>query len=301
MATKGMRVDSSATPHSHPFDMTSLQAALRAVLPSLRASDASVIRLVLDQPELVQNASTAEVAEHARVSNATVVRAARAAGFTGFSDLKFAVARASGGAGMFVPPPRLSDVTTSKELVESILSSHVSVIEAVRGTLNNQVLQQVIAILDQSNRILVCGSGTSAAVAADAAFRFTSIGLMVQAPVDNLSTLVVARLLGPTDVLLVVSHTGMTPQTVAVAEAAKHVGATVVAITSFTASPLVEVADHVLVAGGSELDLQLAQSSSRLAHLTVVDLLHAGVALADMNRTRRAESMGFDTPAERPT
>lgn len=288
------------TPPTHPFDMTSLQAALRAVLPSLRASDASVIRMVLDEPSLVQNASTAEVAERAGVSNATVVRAARAAGFTGFSDLKFAVARASGGAGMFVPPPRLSDVTTPEELVESILSSHVGVVEAVRGTLNTEVVQQVVTELDRAERILVSGSGTSAAVAADAAFRFTSIGLMVQAPMDHLSTLVVARLLRPADVLVTVSHTGITPQTVAVAEAARYVGATVVAVTSFTKSPLVDVADHALVAGGSELDFQLAQSSSRLAHLTVVDILHAGVALANMDRTRRAESMGFDTPVTRP-
>ena len=283
---------------THPFDMTSFQAALRAVLPSLRASDASVIRVVLDEPGFIQNASTAEVAERASVSNATVVRAARAAGFTGFSDLKFAVARASGGAGMFVPPPRLSDVETTTQLVDSIVSSHVSVVEAIRGTLNSTALQQVVDVLDAADRVLVSGSGTSAAVAADAAFRFTSIGLMVQAPVDNLSTLVVARLLRPSDVLLAVSHTGITPQTVAVAEAARHVGATVVAITSFTASPLVDIADHALVAGGSELDLQLAQSSSRLAHLTVVDMLHAGVALADMDRTRRAEAMGFDTPAQ---
>ncbi|MFC8181366.1 MurR/RpiR family transcriptional regulator [Rhodococcus sp. NPDC057297] len=285
------------TPPTHPFDMTSLQAALRAVLPSLRASDASVIRAVLDEPEFVQTASTAEVAERAGVSNATVVRAARAAGFTGFSDLKFAVARASGGAGMFVPPPRLTDIRTPHELVESILSSHVSVVEAVRGTLDGAVLQNAVEAVNRAGRILVSGSGTSAAVAADAAFRFSSIGLMVQAPVDHLSTLVVARLLRPSDVLLIVSHTGITPQTVAVADAARHAGATVVAITSFTASPLVDVAEHVLVAGGSELDLQLAQSSSRLAHLTVVDMLHAGVALADMERTRRAESMGFDTPA----
>ncbi|OZF01457.1 MurR/RpiR family transcriptional regulator [Rhodococcus sp. 15-1154-1] len=284
------------TPPTHPFDMTSLQGAMRAVLPSLRASDASVIRLVLDQPEFVQNASTVEVAERAGVSNATVVRAARAAGFTGFSDLKFAVARASGGAGMFVPPPRLTDVTTPKELVDSILSSHVNVIGAVRGTLNEEVVQQVVGKLDQAERILISGSGTSSAVAADAAVRFTSIGLMVQAPVDHLSTLVVARLLRPSDILLAVSHTGITPQTVAVAEAARHVCATVVAITSFTSSPLVDIADHVLVAGGSELDFQLAQSSSRLAHLTVVDILHAGVALADMDRTRRAEAIGFDTP-----
>jgi RpiR family carbohydrate utilization transcriptional regulator len=280
-----------------PFDLAGLRAALQARLPALRPSDAAVVRLALDEPMFVLAARTAEVAERAGVSPATVVRASRAAGFDGFSEFKMALARASGGAGVFVPPPRLSEAADLAQVTETVLRSHAASVGAIRGTLDVTALDRAVHLLDRAGRVLVAGSGTSAAVALDAAFRFTSIGLMVQAPTDHVSALVVARLLAADDVLVAVSHTGVTPQTLRIVDAARTAGATVVAITSFTDSPLARTADVALVAGGEDLGLQLAASSSRLAHLAVVDMLHAGVALADMARTRRAEDLGIDLPS----
>lgn len=280
-----------------PFDLAGLRAALQARLPALRPSDAAVVQLALDEPMFVLSARTAEVAERAGVSPATVVRASRAVGFDGFSELKMALARASGGAGVFMPPPRLTEAADLTQITETVLTSHAAIVGAIRGTLDADALRRAVDLLDRAGRVLVAGSGTSAAVAVDAAFRFTSIGLMVQAPTDHLSALVVARLLTAADVLVVVSHTGVTPQTLRIADAARSAGATVIAVTSFTDSPLARTADVALVAGGEDLGLQMAASSSRLAHLTVVDMLHAGVALADMARTRRAEDLGIDLPA----
>ncbi|HEY3505265.1 MAG TPA: MurR/RpiR family transcriptional regulator [Actinocatenispora sp.] len=280
-----------------PFDLAGLRAALQARLPALRPSDAAVVQLALAEPMFVLSARTAEVAERAGVSPATVVRASRAVGFDGFSEFKMAIARASGGAGVFMPPPRLSEAADLAQITETVLTSHAASVGAIRGTLDADALRRAVDLLDRAGRVLVAGSGTSAAVAVDAAFRFTSIGLMVQAPTDHVSALVVARLLTAADALVVVSHTGVTPQTLRIADAARSAGATVVAVTSFTDSPLARTADVALVAGGEDLGLQMAASSSRLAHLTVVDMLHAGVALADMARTRRAEDLGIDLPA----
>lgn len=280
-----------------PFDLAGLRAALQTKLPALRPSDAAVVRLALEEPALMLGATTAEVAERAGVSPATVVRASRAVGFDGFSEFKMAIARASGGSGVFMPPPRLTEAAGMTELAETVLQSHAASVGAIRGTLDTAALGRAVRLLDRAGRVLVAGSGTSAAVALDAAFRFTSIGLMVQSPTDHVSALVVARLLTDHDVLVAVSHTGVTPQTLRIVDAARTAGAAVVAVTSFVHSPLARAADVALVAGGEDLGLQLAASSSRLAHLTVVDMLHAGVALADMDRTRRAEGIGIDLPS----
>lgn len=281
---------------SFPFDLAGLRAGLQARLPGLRRSDAAVVRLALDEPTFLVSATTAEAAERAGVSPATVVRAARAVGYDGFSEFKLALARASGGVSIFVPPRQLSEAATTGELQEAILSSHAASIAAIRGTLDTAELERAVTLLDGAGRILVAGSGTSASVALDAAFRFTSIGLIAQASADHLSAMVVARLLTAADVLVAVSYTGVTPQTMDIVEAAKAAGARVVAVTSFTASPLARTADVTLIAGGENLGRQLAASSSRLAHLAVVDLLHAAVARADMDRTRRAERLGIELP-----
>lgn len=277
--------------------MAGLRGALQAKLPALRPSDAAVVRLALEEPALVLGATTAEVAERAGVSPATVVRASRAVGFDGFSELKMALARASGGAGVFMPPPRLSEAAGMAELAETVLGSHAASIRAIRGTLDVDALDRAVRLLNGAGRVLVAGSGTSSAVALDAAYRLSSIGLMVQAPVDHVSAMTVARLLTAADVLVAVSYTGVTPQTLRIVAAAQAAGATVIAVTSFVHSPLARAAEVPLIAGGEDLGLQMAASSSRLAHLTVVDMLHAGVALADMERTGRAADLGIDLPS----
>lgn len=281
---------------SFPFDLAGLRAALQAQLPGLRRSDTALIRLALDDPTFLVSATTAEAAERAGVSPATVVRAARAVGYDGFGEFKLAIARASGGVSIFMPPQQLSEAATTAELQEAILHSHAASIAAIRSTLDAAALERAVRLLDTAGRVLVAGSGTSASVALDAAFRFTTIGLLAQASADHLSAMVVARLLTAADVLVAVSYTGVTPQTMDIVEAAKSAGASVVAVTSFTSSPLARTADVTLIAGGEDLGRQLAASSSRLAHLAVVDLLHAAVALADPDRTRRAERLGIELP-----
>nr|BFF21437.1 hypothetical protein GCM10025730_49580 [Promicromonospora thailandica] len=80
------------------------------------------------------------------------------------------------------------------------------------------------------------------------------------------------------------------------ADAASTAGATVVAITNQHDTPLARLADVALVVGGAPLTTQMAAAGSRLAHLVVVDVLAATLALRDPDRVRRAERAGIDLP-----
>jgi RpiR family carbohydrate utilization transcriptional regulator len=95
-----------------------------------------------------------------------------------------------------------------------------------------------------------------------------------------------------------VSNSGQSAETLAVADAAAAAGASIVAITSFASSPLAERATALLVAGGPDLGLHMAASSSRLAHLAVVDILHAAISLADLPRARHAIAIANDISGE---
>ncbi len=266
-----------------------MRASIAAALPGLRASDAKVMRVVMADSAFVQSATTDEVAGRAGVSPATVVRAARAAGFHGFGDLKLALARASGQQPVPNPPDELTSQSTLDELCDTVLASHAASIRSVRATLRSAALRRAVTLLNSAREILVFGVGTSASPAADAAYRWTTIGCRAQAPRDVRTAQLQARLLTAEDVVVAVSHTGRSAETLAVVEAARTpTAARIVVITSFDSSPLAERADALLVAGGPDLGLQMGSSSSRLAHLAVIDVLHAGIALADLPRTRRA-------------
>lgn len=280
MVSKGERVDVAG----------GLRATITALMPGLRSSDAKVLRLVLEDSAFVQSATTSEVAERAGVSPATIVRAARAAGFDGFGDLKRALVHDLALRPGEAPPEALTEKSTVREISELVLTSHANSISATRATVDPEELGRAVTLLAAADTILVFGVGTSAAPAADAAYRWTAIGARVQAPRDGHTAQLQARLLPPGSAVVVVSHSGRSTETLAVADAAAGVGASIVAITSFAASPLAERADAILVAGGPDLGLHMAASSSRLAHLAVVDILHAAISLANLPRARQAIS-----------
>ena len=84
----------------------------------------------------------------------------------------------------------------------------------------------------------------------------------------------------------VLAHRGDDPDTIdALAEARRH-GATTVAITNFSRSPITTVADHVLTTAARETTFRSGAMSSRIAQLTVVDCLFVGVAQRTYDETR---------------
>lgn len=71
----------------------SVKSTLQVNLPQMRPSEAEVVRRLLRNLGQVAGCSLREVADDCGASDATVVRACRAAGFDGFQDLKYHVLR----------------------------------------------------------------------------------------------------------------------------------------------------------------------------------------------------------------
>jgi DNA-binding MurR/RpiR family transcriptional regulator len=104
--------------------------------------------------------------------------------------------------------------------------------------------------------------------------------------------------LGEGDVCFAVSHTGATRETVASVRSAKEAGATTIAVTSFSRSPITEHTDVVLVAGGPEESFRLEAMASRIAHLVVLDALFVAVARRTPERSNAALDAYADVLSE---
>jgi RpiR family carbohydrate utilization transcriptional regulator len=263
-------------------------AHVRAMAPSLQASDARVAQAILDEPDAVVYRSVSEVAEAADTSTATVVRCAQKLGFRGFHDLKLALARERA---TFAEAARAQ----TGDAVDPRLAPLAQVVAAGAQTLRDalalvdpQAFEAVAAALARSERVLVAGVGTSAPLAADAAYRLSAIGIAADAYADVHVQHFHARRLGPDDVCLAVSHTGSTRETLDVVGAARAAGASTAAITSFARSPLTELVDHTILAGTREVSFQLEAMASRLAHLALLDALLVATAERDPERAEDA-------------
>lgn len=274
----------------------------RAAMPTLVPSDRRVVETVLSSPELVPDYTVSELAAHIGVAASTVVRACQTLGYKGFQDLKLALVRDLAVHGVedaaLIHAEGITSTTPPTEVVRAVLELSARTLGSAMGTVDGEAFAAAVDVLDRASRVLVLGNGTSSAPAQDAAYRLATLGLNASAPVDSIAQHVAAKQLDGNAVCLVISHTGATRETLTAATAAKARNAYLVAVTSFTRSPLVEIADSALVAGGPERGFRLESMASRLAHLALVDALFVGVAVSRPKRSSAALDSMADVTAE---
>ncbi|GAA4195742.1 MurR/RpiR family transcriptional regulator [Streptosporangium oxazolinicum] len=256
-----------------------LVATVRAVLPSLTPAAQSIARLILDDPGVVARSTITEFSAASGTSEATIVRTARALGFAGYSQLRFALAAAVARdeperlvPGDLGPDDPLTDVIAKVARAES---------EALADTaaqLNPDRLGMVVEAVAGARKVDVYGVGASGLVAADMAQKLMRIGLPGHAYTDAHLALTSAALVRDDDVAVAVSCTGETPDVLAPVRVARRAGATTVAITNNPRSSLAGLADHVLVSAGRETAFRPGALASRISQLLIVDCIFVGIA-----------------------
>jgi DNA-binding MurR/RpiR family transcriptional regulator len=269
----------------------------RAASGSLPPAEARAVQALLGRGADVIHASVTEIAAASETGVGTVVRACQSLGFKGFQAAKIALAQDLLPLG---ERPH-EDVSSADEPLDVLVKLARSSGEALRratASVSAAELARAIDLLANSRRVLCLGVGTSAPLAQDAAYRLTTIGIDADAPPDVHVQHVRARLLSDADVAMAISHTGATQETLGAVRGAKEGGAQVIAVTSFSTTPLTEFADVVLVAGGRETSYRVEAMASRLAHLLVIDSLFTSLVLADAQRAKKAQRLTADVLAE---
>lgn len=143
----------------------------------------------------------------------------------------------------------------------------------------------------------------SGLVASDLHQKLSRIGLAASAWTEAHAAATSAALLGGTDAIVAISHSGDTQELLTIVDVAHKGGAKVIAITNFGASPLAHAADVVLTTAARETTFRSGATVSRIAQLVVVDALFVGVAIRSfdasvdsLRRTRGAVESLRDSP-----
>ena len=264
-------------------DSTAVLARINAALPSLAQSDAAVAQTILADPERVVAQSITEVAEAAGTSASTVVRCSKRLGYTGFQELRLALARELGGVGRLTTSDPRGD--TAREVLESVLASQLEAVRSVPATLDLAQFEAAVTLLAEAGSVVFAGIGANLGLVQEAGYNARNIGLAVAAPLDVHSQQTAASLLRADDACVAISQTGSSRDTVTTQTIARDAGATTVAVTGFLRSPLTSVSTHCLVAGNPAVTYELDSIPSRAAMKAVLDSLLIAVAFRDRSRT----------------
>lgn len=267
-------------------------------------TDNRVIDAVVQDPKTVVEGTVSDLARRAGISQSSVIRACHSLGYGGFQEMKLAVARdlarqevAADGSHGLAFNGMLTAETPPSDVLRAIAVKSAETVRGIPDTVSPEEFTAALDALHTATRVVVVGNGTSAGSARDAAYRLAMLGRIVSAPGDSPAQRLHSYHLSEGAVCLVISHSGSTRETLAAATAAKNSGATVIALTSFRASPLTEIAPIVLVAGGFDYGFRLEVMASRLAHLAVIDALFVGLALRAPEQSERALEAAADMSA----
>ena len=288
-----------------------LLAHLRGHVPSLVPSMARVATVILSDPEAAAGLTIGQLAAAAHTSETTVLRLCREIGVGGYRDLRIALSREQGrAAGRDSDRGLGSDIGRNDSLDEIIAKITYADSQAVAETatlIDRAELAAVVDAIASAGKVDVFGVGASAFVAMDLAQKLHRIGLTCSCWSDQHNALTAAALLGPGDVAIAISHTGSTKDTVETVQQATRKGALTVGITAVPRSPLARATRHHLVAASRETTFRSGAMTSRIAALSLVDVLFVAVAqhrydsaIAALNATRRAVAIRrFDGAEDR--
>ncbi len=243
----------------------------------LRKSDRKVCDVVLADPKRMINATVAETAEWAGVSQPTVIRFCTAIGCQGYQDFKLRLAQ-SLALGTPATHSVILETDAPAEVAEKIFDYTITSLDWVRRHLDVAAISKAIDVLEGAKRIEFFGFGASGIVARDAQQKFPMFGVPCGAETDSHQQIMVASQLGPGDVVVVISNTGATRSIVEVAATTRARGCKVIGIVGMK-GPLVEQCDIVIPVETLENTNIYTPTISRIAALAVIDILSTAVAL----------------------
>jgi DNA-binding MurR/RpiR family transcriptional regulator len=255
-----------------------IREQILALFDTLPLKQRRLARFFLDHEDVLAFASASEVAERAEASAATVVRFCRALGFEGYTDLQAAI-RAQ------FPQYR----TAAQKLAERMANgSRVENLPTQVAQINSHNIEQTMsqveladltaasAAIIAAEQIRIFAGGLSAAAAVLAEHSLTVLGFSARVCLNGgaAQALEISQLTSR-DLVMVISIWRYLRDTVLVAQAARELGATCIALTDSPVAPIAGLANYTFVAATEGA----AHSRSLAGIFSLINLLGAAIAL----------------------
>lgn len=264
---------------------------LRGRLDQIQPSMRRVAKTVLADPHSAAGMTIVELAAECGVSQSTVVRLCHELGLQGYRQFRLALATERGlreADRANRPNGDITEGDSLAEVIQKIAYADARAVEDTARSLSVQELDAVVEAIATAGRVDIYGAGASGFVAADLQQKLYRIGRIAFCHPDPHVAVTSAALLGPGDVAIGISHTGLTIDTIDALTLAGQKGALTVAITNAPSSAIARVADRALITAARESTFRSGATASRLAQLTVVDCVFVAVAQRTFTKSQAA-------------
>ena len=251
---------------------------IKSATESFKPSERAVADFVLQNPEQVMHMSISEASQNIGVGESTIIRFCRVLGYKGYQDFKLRLAQ-----DLVEPVHHIHENVSfgdgAKDLAHKVFQTNRQAVDDTMRSLDPEMVEVAAKVLAGARRIDIYGVGYSSFTAHEAKWKLARMDLMVDAYGDAHLQAMAAALLKKGDVAIGVSHSGSTTDVVDALAGAQRNGATTIAITNYSPSPITRFADIVLLTASPESPFGGEVLTSRIAQLCVIDVLSVSVAI----------------------
>ena len=221
----------------------------------------------------------ASLARKSGISESTITRFVRKMGFCSLQHFKLSLAEELSRRSQ--QKTIISHNITADESIMTTAKKLMSIgIDTLRQTVENldeEVIAQTVRLLTGGHRVYFIGLGNSGFVADDSAYKFQRIGIDALGLDNSHLIMLHMALIHPGDVVIAISHSGASKETVQAARLARQNGARLIAITASTGSELRDCADLCISYKTRETMLETGSIVTKLTQVFIIDLIYTQV------------------------
>jgi len=272
--------------------------SLQNALDRLKPSEKKAALYILAHPDEALMISVQQLSDRCGVSEATIVRLTKSLQMKGLQELKMRIAGDLSSEPAARSYGEIKPGSSADDIMQSVAANNIRSIQDTLAVLSPEEVVRAADALHAARRIYIFGIGASATVARDFKQKLTRINKWCDTSPDLYTQMTSAVLLEQRDVAFGISYMGETEEVLGAAALAKRQGATVITLTKSGPSRLEKLGDIRLYASSVEQPIRSGATSSRIAQLSVIDMLFTVMASRNpdtiiplLEKTRNAVSL----------
>ena len=234
--------------------------------------------IVRDADSVVMKTITELAGESDSFSTASITRFCKKIGLSGYSELRLELAKE-----MATDNARRQIVADGENLVPGLVSTVVdasaSAINDLKYVLSDDVIKKAVHEILSASSITLAGIGASALVAQDLRQKLLRLGIRSLFDADQDVVKVTLSSGRSKDLLIAISYSGTTRETLDAVNIAKENGMRVLAMTKKGDNPISEKADVTVPVSENEALLREGATLSRLQMLVAVDMIYRALIM----------------------
>ena len=248
--------------------------------------DKKIANYINENKELISKLSVSELAESANVSSASIVRFSRKLGYGGFGELKIEIAK-----DLILKSNDYSYIVKDSDaginnIVNNITNKTIEAITNITKLNELDIIEKSIKEIINAKNVYVFGVGGSALVALDLQQKLLRINKPTITFLDSHTQLMVSSNLDKDDIAIGISYSGKSKEVIKSIENAKNKGAKCISITKYGENDLNKICDINLFVPNIENKLREGAISSRIAILTLIDIIYISMIQKDLDSSQ---------------